>query len=249
MKLVGFGESFTLGEHYYPDGSKPVDDRDYHKFSYIKHIQHNLNGIFSDYEIIASRGWSNLCIWNAVYKYLRTIPESDYKNLFFFICWTDPCRVYYYYDNDKDSYIGLSGEKAKIHESMWKHNLLDIQDLIYQYETQIMATHCFLTLKGIKHIMINGFSNHFAYSKYNIIKKTDNLPFWINWNKSNNTIFDIVRYAYLSEEIPELSQNDHNSFDFNLYKDLGTVSKCLHPSRYGYELIGKKLTQYVKNII
>ena len=106
MKLLAFGESFTVGQNseYCNEkygGLEPPDQEEYHQFSYITHIFNENKDIFNNSHIIAGCGWDNTKIWFEIRNYFQNYTDKD---VFVVIGWTSPTRNRFYYEPENSNY-------------------------------------------------------------------------------------------------------------------------------------------------
>lgn len=255
MKLVAFGESFTVGqnsEYKSHLNREEILDKEYFQFSYVNHIYDEMKDIFTEVHNAAGRGWNNDKIWFKIRGYFQ---KNNPLNTFAIIGWTAPIRYSFYYDIEAQDYERLSTNQRIIVTESIKTGILNYVSSVFNYETIILAAHFYLKSLGVKHMMIQSFHDHkeyfYDYSKgtHPIIPFNQDLIFWPNWCEKNNTLFDIARLEYCNIGAPKLGKSNHDEGEFTQYLHLDTLSSCLHPSPKGYKLIANTLIPYVKKIL
>ena len=100
--------------------------------------------------------------------------------------------------------------------------------------------------------MVQAFHDHkhyFGDKVFPIISFNSKIDFWPNWDKRNNTLFDIVRKEYCNSEAQSMGEGNHDKEGFKRYTYLDTISSCCHPSPKGYKLIGETLSPYIRKIL
>jgi hypothetical protein len=196
--------------------------------SFIKKLEENIS-VFSSSINFAECGASNIQIASTLY---REIKRLDTKDCFIFVGWTTFGRNAHWH-NEFQQYRTYPENKHKD----------SIEKLFFDTESSILFVENLLSKLGIPYCMIQAFHDHadddFLVGKRHFIKN------WINWNKPNNTLFDICAERYLSNEVYADSKIYHRDRNFkNRF-----IAECRHPSREGHIKIAQTLQPYLQHSI
>lgn len=221
MKIIAFGDSFTMGLITEP---KRLTDIEANENSFVNRLTKILP--VEGYKNYAEPGASNLQI---AYNFKNWLLKNRSTNDFVFIGWTTYTRDTAW-NNKKLKYETVNKNKNAV------------QKISFDTEMAISSTIQLLNQFNIKYSMIQAFQDHTLSQKNFLLSKTEELPNWINWNKNNNTIWDICKEQYLDDK-----QYDENKNYFKLRSaKTKYLAPCLHPSFEGHQLIAETLAPYIK---
>lgn len=225
MKLIAFGDSFTYGLIKEP---VRLAEKQCHLNSFINHLANMIPEFNGSWDNYAQCGSSNKAIASVLYN---TLPKIDLKNSFIFIGWSTHTRN-----------TEWSREFKQYRTRVWeRHDTMD--RLLFDTESSILFVENLLTKLNVPYCMVQAFHDHTEDNF--LIKKDYEYKNWINWNKPNNTLFDICTNRYLSKK--KFSDNKIYFRDRNVDKKY--LAECLHPNEQGHKLIASTIKPYIEKII
>ena len=226
MRIIAFGDSFTMGLITEPERYSIQQS---HENSFINRLKHLLP--VDKCINLADPGASNLQILFNLRKWLL---NNSYEDTFVFIGWTTFTRESVW-DEEQARYITNT-----------KNRTTDIRQTTHDTECAILSACSMLERLNIKYCMIQAFEDHTRLEKDFLINKNIEIPGWINWKNNNNTLWDICLERYLE---PKKYSDALEYFKRRKVKNTKYLADCLHPSPEGHQLIANTLAPYIKEIL
>ena len=229
MKLFAFGDSFTYGLVKENTRTKVK--------SYIEII-----GDMLGIEVLnkARPGSGNAEIASNLSNSLlmSEIEEDD----FVFVGWSGLTRPFAW-DKSQSGYSNKMQFPIKTSHGFIKEP--ETEECVNMSALSMRYTSDVLTKRNIKHLMISNFVDHktFLFD----LQKDEEWSDWIEYNRYNNTVYDICAGTWL-DETPDLTASvlkNHNDTGFtNQY-----IAGCQHPTQAGHNLIAQTLFKYFDEVM
>lgn len=233
MKIVGFGDSFTVGI------------MGHHQRSYIANLCQLPESPFTSYENYAFGGSSN---WAIAYQVYRYVAENQYSldNTFLFIAWSSFSR--YSILNKRFTDWSTDYQQAyQIPDRRTEEPPSSSKLLIYETDVRILGISNLLKQHHISHAMVQAFDDH-TTEEFSMIQQ---VPNWINQGRLANTLMHIIAERYLDPGFdsvePGINHNEPgwiNRLTPNQY-----IDDTYHPTDAGNWLIAKTLYPYLQQIL
>ena len=256
-KLVVFGDSYVEGQRKDPHLMIT-------KYNPCYYLEKELG---TEVINVGKFGSANQSIANEVFRY---VEREDTTNVAFLVVWSDMKRVATLHPDmpieetmnfDRWQYvssIGLNRRKElephfremnnPVFQRMWfEHAMHGVRMICQDYNIPLLMTNSIDT---------SCFQDKVWYAKrdrpihYSLGKAREQ---WIEGDKPNNSMFDIITDRWLREDINDLTFDVKHTIIRNDYiKDTSKypyLTDCFHPWDEGNELIAKTLAPYIKKII
>lgn len=255
-RLVIFGDSFVEG--YYRDEN---DEPTYQPFD-LSYWFTEKYGI--DVTAIGFRGNGNAAISNSVFRYIQRFGSDDVA---FLIVWSGWDRLFLQNpDEGVNSFYHIAGIDRLHYERLddvWSDGIAR-----WTYEAALFGVVKLCEEHNVPFLMTNSVCNQIShhgrliYNKnkrlshieegFDILKPKDVNKYWIEFDKPNNTMYDIIVETWLSEnhtDYHSIMKNAHDSKKINEGKEYKYMTNCKHPNAKGYELIVDTLEPYIRRIL
>ena len=227
-KIAVFGDSFPAGTYRREEDFKLNSETDRLETSFVHQLE-VLTGI--PCENHGRHANSNLGIHHDVWKYI--IKNAEKMDTFFLICWTGILRTGEYssetqrFENEKERYLSRDLDYTR---ECWVN---------YNY---IVATYNLLTKFGVNFKFTSSFLDY-KTSVINGYLDKDIKDKWIEWDRPNNTLYNIVAENFLQDTTKKYSWwLNHAQYT----EDTPYIHKmCKHPNKEGHKLIAETIQKYL----
>lgn len=220
MRIAAFGDSFVEGLIKDPNENRVAERQE---INFVTQIVKR-HGLFSDVQNFGKRGASNHAICFRALQYIERKPCND---TFILVVLTSPYR-YQTYNPDKDEFI-VSNDR------------ITTQDHFAYQRLMIKGLEAKLSERNIPYMILNGF----FVDTDNVLGTTE-LNGFLNSDKPNNTLFDILLGSYCDSNSPNRSSGGHAVADVS---GNHLISGCMHPSVSGHQVIADVIAKEIKKII
>lgn len=240
-KLVVFGDSYIEGGRRFPVVEKTP-------YNICYYLQKNL-GV----EVI-NLGKSASSNTNIAHTLMRYIQENDVSDCAFFICWSIFRRFFALDESNTITHLS----PKRIHESSLdeyfpEYDNIEIHRMLTEQATHSVRMICrdfnipFLMMNSVDQGLLDNNKNNIQCLRGGVRKD------WVEGNKWNNTMFDIITNRWLRQDMP------HGTFTQKFYsirrdweRDRSKypyLTECFHPTNEGNELIAQTISPYIERIL
>ena len=213
-------------------------------------------------------GSSNQAIANEVMRYCY---RNDMRNTALLVVWSDVRRNVevhrsindnpdVLFDFDRWQYItggSLDRESDRLHKRefrnpaihrMWfEQSVHSVRMICQDYKVPLLMTNSIDTNPLLNKVYWHKSDRHIKFQQGRMKEQ------WIEGDKPNNSLFDLITNRWLREDIPDLTFHlKHSMIRYHYEKDKSKypyLTKCFHPWDEGNELIAKTLAPYIKPIL
>lgn len=246
-RLVVFGDSYVVGgvDPYTPEAN------------IHKNFTYHLGQRFGIETFNAGfTGGCNMAIANCVMRFITNnrLEENDA----FFVCWSDirrePIVKERYWNEDYENELFIDTKYDKL-EHPAIHRI--------QFEASVHSVRMICHELGIPLIMTNSVDVNATLGVSYYGRKKEYIPLkycygnmkeqWIEMDKPNNCLLDIVSGAWLRDDVPNQPFFiKHNELRKKYNEDPSKypyLTKCFHPNEEGHKLVADTLAPYIQPLL
>ena len=259
-RLVAFGDSYVEGYR-----SKPHVNICENNFVNLLGKELGLEVVNKGY-----RGNGNSIIANDVFRYVMNEPSSVEKRRFlqdciFLVVWSAPVRGFMmgtedwgrWGDFERDQYlVGIKDHVYKENRYLRETIANPVVNRM-QYEQAVHSVRMLCYDYKIPLVMTNSVDSSFLTNNVSWANRERHLPhynggiseYWIEKDKPNNTLMDIIMNRWLSDLSHMAYHTKHLYAKRELPNNKELMTGCLHPTDKGHEVIAEKLLPYLKKVL